>query len=183
MADAYERGLHDNLDFKKKAFKKPSEETKAIYLNEKELDTLYKLNLKADTRLDNARDWFLIASYTGLCFSDFSRLTKNNIQKDNIEIITQKTLTPVVIPLHTYVKAILEKYNYNLPKVISNQKFNKYIKEVCVSAKIDDDVLVNSTKGILKTSKTKKKSDLVYAHTARHRVFFNILIVNYLCVI
>ncbi len=167
LSDAYERSLHNNLDFKKKAFKKPSEETKAIYLNEKELDKLYKHDLSGDSRLENVRDWFLIASYTGLRFSDFSRLAKDNIQKDNIEILTQKTLTPVVIPLHTYVKAILEKYDYNLPKVISNQKFNKYIKEVCKAAKIEDEVLVNETKGILRTSKTEKKSDLVSAHTAR----------------
>lgn len=167
MNESYERGLHNNLDFKKKLFSKPKEETKAIYLTEKELDKLYKHDLSGDTRLENVRDWFLIASYTGLRFSDFSRLTRNNIQKDNIEILTQKTLTPVIIPLHTYVKAILEKYDYNLPKVISNQKFNKYIKEVCEAAKIEDEVLVNETKGILRTSKTEKKSDLVSAHTAR----------------
>ena len=167
LSDAYERGLHNNLDYKKKAFKKPSEDTKAVYLNEKELDKLYKHDLSRDSRLENVRDWFLIASYTGLRFSDFSRLTRDNIQKENIEILTQKTLTPVVIPLHTYVKAILEKYDYNLPKVISNQKFNKYIKEVCIAAKIDDIVLVNETKGVLRTSKTEKKADLVSAHTAR----------------
>ncbi|MFV0326873.1 MAG: phage integrase SAM-like domain-containing protein [Bacteroides xylanisolvens] len=167
MNEAYERGLHDNLDFKKKLFAKPKEETKAVYLNEKELDKLYKLDLSGDIRLDNVRDWFLIASYTGLRFSDFSRLTRNNIQRDNIEILTQKTLTPVVIPLHTYVKAILEKYDYNLPKVISNQKFNDYIKEVCEEAKIEDDILVNETRGTLRTSKTEKKFDLISAHTAR----------------
>jgi len=167
MNESYERGLHNNLDFKKKLFTKPKEETKAIYLTEKELEKLYKHDLSGDTRLETVRDWFLIASYTGLRFSDFSRLTKNNIQKDNIEILTQKTLTPVIIPLHTYVKAILEKYDYSLPKVISNQKFNKYIKEVCEAAKIEDDVLVNETKGVLRTSKTEKKSDLVSAHTAR----------------
>lgn len=167
MNESYERGLHNNLDFKKKLFAKPKEETKAVYLTEKELDKLYKHDFSEDTRLENVRDWFLIASYTGLRFSDFSRLTRNNIQKDNIEILTQKTLTPVIIPLHTYVKAILEKYDYNLPKVISNQKFNKYIKEICKAAKIEDEVLVNEIKGILRTSKTEKKSDLVSAHTAR----------------
>lgn len=167
MNEAYERGLHENLDFKKKLFTKPKEETKAVYLTEKELEKLYKHNLSGDTRLENVRDWFLIASYTGLRFSDFSRLTKKNIQKGNIEMLTQKTRTPVVIPVHTYVKTILEKYDYNLPKVISNQKFNKYIKEVCEAARIEEDVLVNETKGILRTSKTEKKSDLVSAHTAR----------------
>lgn len=167
MNESYERGLHNNIDFKKRLFTRPKEETKAVYLTEKELDKLYKHDLSGDTRLENVRDWFLIASYTGLRFSDFSRLARKNIQKDNIEILTQKTLTPVIIPLHTYVKAILEKYDYDLPKVISNQKFNKYIKEVCEVAKIEDEILVNETKGILRTSKTEIKSDLISAHTAR----------------
>lgn len=167
MNEAYERGLHENIDFKKKAFSKPKEETSSVYLNITELDSLYKLVLENNKKYDNVRDWFLIAAYTGLRFSDFSRLTKDNIQNDSISILTQKTGTNVIIPFHTIVKSILEKHEYSLPKVISNQKFNEYIKEVCKLAKIDEGILVNETKGTLKTSKTEKKHDLVSAHTAR----------------
>lgn len=167
MSESYERGLHENVDFKKKAFSKPKEETTSVYLNIDELDLLHKLNLSKDQKLDNVRDWFLIAAYTGLRFSDFSRLTKKNIQDDSISILTQKTGVNVVIPFHTIVKSILEKYEYNLPKVISNQRFNEYIKEVCKKAKINDSILVNETKGTLKTSKEEMKHNLVSAHTAR----------------
>lgn len=167
MNEAYERGLHENIDFKKKAFSKPKEETSSVYLNIAELDSLYKLDLANNNKYDNVRDWFLIAAYTGLRFSDFSRLTKDNIQNDSISILTQKTGANVVIPFHTIVKSILEKHKYILPKVISNQKFNEYIKEVCKMAKIEEGILVNETKGTLKTSKTEKKHDLVSAHTAR----------------
>lgn len=167
MSESYERGLHENIDFKKKAFSKPKEETSSVYLNIEELDLLHKLDLCKNKKYDNVRDWFLIAAYTGLRFSDFSRLTKENIQNDNISIKTLKTGANVVIPYHTIVKSILEKHNYNLPKVISNQKFNEYIKEVCKLALITDEVLVNETKGTLRTSKSKKKFNLISAHTAR----------------
>lgn len=163
---SHDRGLHNNTDYQKKAFNRPKEDTIAVYLNEKELERLYKLNLSDNIKLSDVRDWFLLASYTGLRFSDFSRLSKENIT-DNITIKTQKTGATVVIPLHTYVKSILEKHNYKLPKVISNQKFNKYIKEVCELAKIDEGVLIEETKDNLTVSKREKKYSLVTAHTAR----------------
>lgn len=163
---SHDRGLHNNTDYQKKAFNRPKEDTIAVYLNEKELERLYKLDLSNNIKLSDVRDWFLLASYTGLRFSDFSRLSKENIT-DNITIKTQKTGATVVIPLHTYVKSILEKHNYKLPKVISNQKFNKYIKEACELAKIDESVLIEETKDNLTVSKLEKKHSLVTAHTAR----------------
>lgn len=167
MNEAYERNLHKNLDFKKRSFTKPKEETSAVYLTIEELDKLFYLDLSNDDRLSNVRDWFLIASYTGLRFSDFTRLTRDNIVNDVITSKTVKTGTIVDIPLHTVVKSILEKHNYNLPDVISNQKFNKYIKEVCTLASIDEAVFMDETKGSLKITKSIKKCDLVSAHTAR----------------
>lgn len=115
MNEAYERNLHKNLDFKKRSFTKPKEETSAVYLTIEELDKLFYLDLSNDDRLSNVRDWFLIASYTGLRFSDFTRLTRDNIVNDVITSKTVKTGTIVDIPLHTVVKSILEKHNYNLP--------------------------------------------------------------------
>ena len=167
MNEAYERGLHKNLDYKKRAFTKPWEETKNIYLNENELADIYQLNLTANKKLDHVRDWFLIGAYTGLRFSDLERLSKDNINDNSIEIKTKKTSQDVVIPLHSIVKSILEKYDYQLPKVISNQKFNEYIKIVAREARIEDDILTEEKKGTLKITKTEKKYNLVSAHTAR----------------
>ena len=45
--------------------------------------------------------------------------------------ITQtKTKDPIVIPIHPVVRRILEKYDNHLPKSISNQKANQYLKEI-----------------------------------------------------
>lgn len=167
MSESYERNLHTNLDFKKKSFSKPNEETTAIYLNTNELTAIYKLDLSKDKYLDNVRDWFLIGAYTGLRFSDLKNLTKDNIQNSNIEIRTQKTDTIVTIPLSNIVKEIFEKHNYELPQLISSQKFNDYIKEVAQRAKIDELILVEETKGTLNTRRQEKKYNLISAHTAR----------------
>ena len=167
MRDAYERGLHTNTDFSKKAFVKPKEETKAVYLNDLELMKMLYLDLSDDKKLGNVRDWFLIAAYSGLRFSDFSRLTKDNIKDGNITIKTQKTGAEVVIPLHSVVVSILEKHDYNLPKVINNLKFNEYLKDVCRMAKINEIIIIDETKGDLKYSKSVPKHNLIGAHTAR----------------
>ena len=167
MNAAYERNLHNNLDYKKKAFTKPSEETKNIYLNEEELAEIYQLDLSTSKKLDHVRDWFLIAAYTGLRFSDLERLSKDNINDSSIEIKTKKTGKTVVVPISPIIKSILDKYDDMLPKMISNQKFNEYIKEVAKRAKIDEDILIEETKGTLKVQKTEKKYNLVSAHTAR----------------
>ncbi len=167
MSEAYERNLHTNIDFKKKSFSKPSEETKAIYLNTKELTKLYNLDLSKNKSLDNVRDWFLIASYTGLRFSDLKRLTNEHIQGQTIEIRTQKTDKSVTIPLHPIIDEILKKYDNELPKFISEQKFNDYIKDVAKLAKINESILIEETKGTLKTKRQEPKYNLVSAHTAR----------------
>lgn len=167
MNEAYQRNLHNNLDFSKKAFSKPSEITKNIYLDESELMKLHKLDLSTSSRYAHVRDWFLIGAYTGLRFSDLQHLSSDNIVGDNIEIKTVKTDTLVVIPLHHIVKEILTKYKQGLPKIISNQKFNDYIKDVVKMAEITEDILIEEIKGSTKTRRTEKKYNLVSAHTAR----------------
>lgn len=164
---SHERGLHDNTDYQKKAFTRPKEETTAVYLNDDELMRIYNLDLSDNKKLDNVRDWFIIASYTGLRFSDLSSLTNNNIKDDVIEIKTSKTGATVTIPLHSYVKQILEKHKFSLPKIVSNQKFNEYIKNVAEEAKINDPVLMEEIRGNLKTQKAEPKHKLITAHTAR----------------
>lgn len=104
-----------------------------------ELDQLIALDLQDNLRLKKVRDLFIVGAFTGLRFGDWHRFNKDHIKtrKANdgqefqyIEIVTQKTNTPVVIPLHPKLKSILEEYDFELPK-ISAQKFNDYIKEVC----------------------------------------------------
>lgn len=177
MNEAYDRGLHTNLDFKKKRFKKPKEETFSVYLNNEELLKIFNTDFSENNRLDKIRDLFLVGCYTGLRFSDLSQLTSDNIKADGtITIKTIKTGNTVVIPLHTIVKIILDKYNYHLPKVPSNQKFNEYIKEVAQFSEIADNILLDKNKGTLSYKKNVPKWELVTSHTARRSFATNAFI-------
>ncbi len=128
---------------------------------------LYNLDLSKNERLNNVRDWFIVGAYTGLRYSDLKRLSKEHIKGNLIGIKTQKTGKEVVIPISKEVRETLNKHNNKLPRMMSNQKFNKYIKEVCKLAGIDEPISVEETKGKLKLHKTEPKYNLVSAHTAR----------------
>ena len=178
LSNAKEAGLPVTDDFKKRAFAKPKEETESIYLSESELMAMYSLDLANSPRLDRVRDLFLIGAYTGLRFSDLSQLNENNIQYQTISIRTVKTDTPVVIPLHPVVRSILNKYEYRLPKVPSNQKFNDYLKDIVRMADIIEPVKIEKTKGDFKIKKSEPKYNLVTAHTARRSFATNAYIAD-----
>lgn len=101
-----------------------------IALSENEIDEIERLDLSDNKRLEQVRDLFLVACYTGQRFSDLNKINQSNIIDDEyIAIRQQKTNEQLTLPLLKVVKTILVKYSYKLPK-ISNVKFNEYIKEV-----------------------------------------------------
>jgi integrase len=167
MKIAHENILTNNTDYSKKAFSKISEETQTIYLNETELLKIYEHDFSDDKKLDIVRDLFIIGCYTGLRFSDLKQLRKEHISDNVITIRTVKTGETVVIPLHWTVRAILSKYDYNLPRVISNQKFNEYIKTIGEKSKINDTIIISETRGGLRYDSEVNKYKLITAHTAR----------------
>ncbi|RYD55654.1 MAG: hypothetical protein EOP56_15155 [Sphingobacteriales bacterium] len=170
MNEANEMQLTTNTLHKGKRFLSISEETDSIYLNENKLQLINGVDLSDNPRLDHVRDLFLIGCYTGLRFSDFSILKPEQVKDGFIEIAQQvKTGKPVIIPVHSEVAAIMEKYDGALPKSLSNQKMNDYIKEVAkeVDHLLETEVSVTYTKAGKKKTERYIKADLVTTHTAR----------------
>ena len=105
-----------------------------IYLTKEELSSLHNMPLTG--LKEQVRDLFLIACYTALRYSDFSKIKKGCIGYTSskthvIRLSQQKTQKPVVIPiLNEELVALLEKYDYNAPDVCE-QIINRYIKEIC----------------------------------------------------
>jgi len=105
-----------------------------VYMSEAEIHLLENYRF-ASQRLTEVSDLFLLQCYTGLAYVDVARLTKDHISKgvDNelwIHINRKKVdSAQCSIPVLPQAKRILEKYRYELP-MISNQKFNAYLKEV-----------------------------------------------------
>jgi integrase len=176
MSEATERGLNNNLEFRKKKFKTIREEADTIYLNIDELKKIENLNLSASPRLQKVKDLFLIGCYTGLRFSDFIQIRPENIVSDNsiIKIRTQKTNDRISIPLHKTVRNILKKYDNNLPKAYTNQTMNSYLKEIVGLAGIKELVETTKTKGGKLEKKVQPKYKLVGTHTARRSFATNL---------
>lgn len=170
MSAALREGYHSNRKFQDQDFIKVAVESDNVYLTTEQLDQILSLDLSSDLKLQNARDLFLIGCWTGLRFSDFSRLTRNHFDGEFIDIETQKTGEVVAIPVHPVVKSIILRYELTpsgMPKSISNQKLNDYIKEVCQLAglthKVSQTKLIAGKKEVIKEPFYK----LVSSHTAR----------------
>ena len=166
MGEAVDLEYTDNMKFRHKKFAFNEEETDSVYLTEDELAQLYALKI-TNQKLEEVRDLFIFGSWVGLRFSDFSNIkTENIIQIDDdyfIKMITQKTKELVIIPCNPVVMEIFEKYAdrpNKLPKTISNQKFNDYIKDVCKLAEFNE-------KGRVSSRPKEMLADLVSSHTAR----------------
>jgi len=125
------------------------------------------VNLSKTPYLDRVRDCFLLLAWTGCRFSDLEKIGKADIKDGFITFRQQKTNEKVIIPLHPVVLEILEKYSYNLPTEISNQKFNDYIKEVCQIAEISSPEEITRTVGGKRITEKFGKWELVSSHTAR----------------
>jgi len=167
LNEATEKGINTNLYFKSQKFKTISEDNDNIYLTINELNKLISFDFSNKPKLEKVVDLFLIGAFTGLRFSDFVRINQDNIRGNRIYIEQQKTSKQVVIPCNPVFIKIWEKYNGNIPKVISNQKFNDYIKEACRMAGINESFHKGITKGGKRISKKYEKWELVSSHTAR----------------
>ena len=114
-------------------YKNRKPKTRIVYLTVEELHLLETYPLQ-QARLERVRDLFVFCCYTGLAYQEMTSLTTNNIEigfdgYEWIEMYRQKTGGKISVPLLPKSKAILTKYNNELPK-ISNQKFNSYLKEL-----------------------------------------------------
>lgn len=140
-----------------------------------EITRIYYYEFKKDN-YKIVRDYFVIGCLTALRYSDYSRLGPENFVDRNIAIKTKKTKKPVVVPMHPFVREILQKYNNVLPKAFSIQYFNKTIKEVCRKVGITDLVAYERHKGLNMISIVKPKCDLISSHTARRSAATNMFL-------
>lgn len=60
---------------------KPSEDTDAIYLNEKKLERLINFDFSDTPSHERIRDLFIVGCYAGLRFGDFSNLKSHNVSE------------------------------------------------------------------------------------------------------
>jgi len=140
-----QKGYEINTDLSQ--FKVVERVKPIIFLTEEEVIQLYNHDFSKSQRLEKARDLFVFNCYIGLRFSDLSRLRKSHIINSAIDLRALKNQKDVFVYLAPIAREIFEKYNYQLP-TISEQKLNKYIKEVCQKAEINSEIeIINISSG------------------------------------
>lgn len=167
LAYAKMNGLKVNDSFRD--FKIKSEKLEVIALTEPELNSLIKMDLSDNKRLDQVRDIFVFSCTTGLRASDMQNLRRENIKADHLSIKVKKTKTDLNIPLNKISAGILRKYRDSrspLP-MISTQNLNQYIKELCDKAGINEPIEIVRFRGSAREEKVFPKYELIHLHTGR----------------
>lgn len=134
-------------------------------------------NVKLDKpALIKVRDLFLIGIYSGQRFSDYSVFEKEDLvstpQGDMIIKKSEKQEHHSFIPIHKKLKVLLDKYNWQMPKIAS-QNFNPHIQKICRKIGMTESVKTINYIGTKKNIEYKQKCDMVTSHTAR-RTFITI---------
>lgn len=132
-------------------------------------DDLAKMMTKefGSKRLEQVRDIFIFACFTGLAYIDLANLRVDNIQKmfdGRLWIVThrQKTNTKVTVPLLPPALKILKKYegkylDGQLLPIITNQKLNCYLKEIADICGIEKNLTFHLARHTFATTMTLGK--------------------------
>jgi integrase len=176
---ATDRGYNTNLDFKKKSFKKLTEEPEIIYLTYDELILLYDFDLEGNARLEQIRDIFCFGCFTGMRYSDILALAPEHIHKDAIKYRIVKTGQNNTIPLNPYSQKILKRYKDKIPDrclpVVSEQKTNEYLKELFKKVKLNRKVQKISFQGAKSIKITSPLSEVITFHISKKTFMTNFL--------
>jgi len=162
--------------FRKYKFKR--EKSTRPFLIEEELQKIFKLRLRVHNPLYDAKDIFLIESYTGLRISDILCLKWKNYSGDRINIRMRKTDALISIPLSDIAKKIItrkeqilinhnievdpEKYIFTVLKV----DVEKVNKRDCLNAISSSTALIN--KNLKKVAKLAGINKNISTHVGRH---------------
>ena len=133
----------------------------------------YQKTVEDAGALAKTRDCFCFCAFTSLRYSDMAKLLRSDIYGDKIKVVMKKTHDSVEIELNKYSRAILEKYaDCNFPgglalPVISNQKMNGYLKNLCELAEINEPVRMDYYKAGKEVKEVMPKYELIGTHAGR----------------
>lgn len=152
------------------------EDVDNIYLTYEDLSAINSVDLSGfHPHYTVARDLFLMMLWSCQRVSDLPKLgVPANIKRENIQIVSngeivntelitisfrqEKTNKKAIIPVNPHLRQLLEKYEYQIPKMVE-QKINVYIKEIAKMAGLTETVILNDVE--------YEKWECVTNHTAR----------------
>lgn len=129
-----------------------------VYLTNGELTKLRKHSF-AQKRLEQVRDMFVFCCYTGLAYREMANLKPQNIIEHFdgnlwIQMKRQKTGKDIAVPLLPIAMDILQKYmsEESILPVISNQKYNSYLKEIAELVGIEKNLTTHVARKTMATT-------------------------------
>jgi len=127
-----------------------------------------------DTEKD-VRDIFCLACFLGPRISDFKKIREENFSVRAgvgfYRYVQEKTGQLVEIPVHSIAQEILDRRGGKFPRMISEQNFRYYLKDICRSADLNDRVIVKIRDG---KPVYAKKWEAISPHTARRTFASNL---------
>lgn len=175
--DHIDRSLLDSF---KTRLKGSEGNSKAIvYLTWDELQLFYSYPFTKDY-LRRVRDVFCFCSFSGLRYSDAAKLRQRDVGETSIFVVTQKTTDALTIELNDYTREILRRYKKDNPDalalpVVSNQKYNIYLKEAARLAGLDSTIKTVYYIGNERHETNCPKWELLSTHAARRTFVVNAL--------
>ncbi|MCX6231033.1 MAG: phage integrase SAM-like domain-containing protein [Bacteroidetes bacterium] len=152
-----------------------------IFLSIKERDLLFNKEIP-DKQLETIRDIFVFQCFIGARIGDFSKLTRNNIDKNNVlsylprKTIKNKNPKAARIPLTPKAIEILKKYDMpdnSLLPFFSDSKYNESLKDLFKFVGIDRKVeRLNSITG---QKEHVAICDIASSHLARRTFVGNLV--------
>ena len=169
----YLHGLSDEMHYMK--FTSFSEEVEKIALNLKDIKAIAETDFGTNYLLDEVRDVFLFACYTGQRYNDYASLRWDDIDGIYWKNTDKKTGDKRTVILLPEALSILKKYKKSmLPLPIkSNAQMNFLLKEMGLKAGLNQAVKITEIVDGKKKSITHKKYELITTHTCR-RTFITI---------
>lgn len=163
MSEGYKMKYHTNEDYHQ--FKSPMEQASAVWLTREEVDRIIGLKLTDETE-KKVQDLFILGYYTAMRYSDYSRLSMDNIKNGKIYMAQKKTSGMVVIPASPMVVSALKRNGGSAPS-LSQMAYNRIIKRLAFKARIFDKVIIVKSKGHTHTQEMVEKYTQVSSHSCR----------------
>lgn len=136
---AIDDGLIKKNPYSRLDIKKGREDGLKRFLSPSEFKMVEKAKMPSES-LQKVRDLFCFQTYTLLSYSDLALFDYKRCEKIGNEIVYKakrvKTGQEFVVVLLKPALEILKRYQYRLP-IISNVKYNLYLKAVAQHAKVD----------------------------------------------
>lgn len=174
LTEAEKEGLITDKSFH--SYPTATHEVDNIYLTEDEILRIYEIDFNSEeiknqidpqSKIEESRDLFVVACWTGLRYGDWKDLSKASLSDNSLTITTHKTNKTVKIPFHPLVKAILKKYDRKLPKAVDKTHTLAHIRLCGKFAGIDQPTLISKVKGGKEVTRKEPKYKFIMNHTAR----------------